>query len=145
MKPRDIGTRAETAVVRYLRDHGWPHAERRALRGNQDAGDITGTPGVCWSVKAGAYAANPSDRQIGEWLDELDKQRLNAGAGWGVLVTRRQRVGDPGRWWAWIDARLIVEAWGGARWDGDPMWLRGHLWQAVEILRRAGYGSEVQP
>src|SRR5690606_4660297 len=53
VKPRDTGTRAETAVVRYRRDHGWPHAERRALRGNQDAGDITGTPGVCWSVKAG--------------------------------------------------------------------------------------------
>ncbi|MGV2383642.1 MAG UNVERIFIED_CONTAM: hypothetical protein LOD86_00020 [Thermobifida fusca] len=145
MKPRDIGTRAETAVVRYLRDHGWPHAERRALRGNHDAGDITGTPGVCWSVKAGQYARDPSDLLIRQWTDELLKQRQNAGADHAVLITRRWRVADPQRWWAWIDTRLIVEASGGARWDGDPMWLRGHLWQAVEILRRAGYGSEVQP
>lgn len=29
MRPRDIGTRTETAVVRYLRANGWPNAERR--------------------------------------------------------------------------------------------------------------------
>lgn len=28
---KDRGTRWETAVVRWLRDHGFPHAERRAL------------------------------------------------------------------------------------------------------------------
>src|SRR5690606_27104000 len=51
-RSKDIGTRAETAVVRYLRANGFEHAERRALRGRQDAGDITGTPGICWEVKA---------------------------------------------------------------------------------------------
>ena len=52
-KPKQIGTRAETAVARYLAANGFPHAERRTLRGREDAGDITGTPGVCWEVKGG--------------------------------------------------------------------------------------------
>lgn len=33
-RPRDIGTRAETAVVAWLQAHGWPGAERRALHGS---------------------------------------------------------------------------------------------------------------
>lgn len=46
-RPKAIGTAAETAVVRYLAAHGFPAAERRALHGATDLGDITGTPGLC--------------------------------------------------------------------------------------------------
>ena len=35
-RSKDIGTRAETAVVRYLAAHGFPAAERRALHGATD-------------------------------------------------------------------------------------------------------------
>lgn len=147
-RPKDIGTATETAVVRYLRDHGWPHAERRALRGTEDAGDITGTPGVCWSVKGGAYAHDPSDRQVAEWLAELDKQRIHAGAGWGVLVTRRWRAGDPERWWAWLSCDAVILIGGGPAVPRraladvtDPV--RMHLVTAVRLLRVAGYGTAV--
>jgi len=37
------GTRFETAVVNYLREW-FPTCERRALRGNQDGGDIANLP-----------------------------------------------------------------------------------------------------
>ena len=46
-RPKAIGTAAETAVVRYLAAHGFPAAERRALHGATDLGDITGTPRSC--------------------------------------------------------------------------------------------------
>ena len=36
------GTGFEVAVVDYLKAHGFPHAERRAQRGVNDAGDISG-------------------------------------------------------------------------------------------------------
>ena len=52
-RPKAIGTAAETAVVRYLAAHGFPNAERRALHGATDLGDITGTPSLCWEVKGG--------------------------------------------------------------------------------------------
>ncbi|NAE18288.1 hypothetical protein, partial [Enterococcus hirae] len=66
-RPRDIGTAAETATVRYLRTAGFPHAERRALRGTHDCGDITGTPGLAWEVKGGQAAKGASDGQVAQW------------------------------------------------------------------------------
>ena len=39
-RSKDIGTRAEAAVVRYLCANGWANAERRALRGSADWGDV---------------------------------------------------------------------------------------------------------
>ena len=60
-RPRDIGTHTESAAVRYLRTAGFPHAERRSLRGTLDAGDITGCIGTAWSVKGGMMACGASD------------------------------------------------------------------------------------
>jgi len=50
-KAKAKGTSAETAVVKYLIDNGFPYAERRALNGALDLGDITGTPALAWEVK----------------------------------------------------------------------------------------------
>jgi hypothetical protein len=141
-RSKQVGTATETAVVRYLRDNGWPGAERRALRGHLDAGDLTGTPGLCWSVKGGDYARYPSDGQITEWLNELDRQRKHAGADHGILVTRRYRVGDPGRWWAWARTSTVATLTGGT-WPADDSWMVTHLEQAARIIRVAGYGNDV--
>ena len=51
-RSRDKGTSWETQVVRFLQEHGWPLAERRARRGTRDAGDVAGVAGVCIEVKA---------------------------------------------------------------------------------------------
>lgn len=102
MRPRDVGTRAETAVVRWLKVNGFPDAERRALRGQYDAGDVTGIGPLCIQIKAGDAAQDPSDATVRKWLEETDVQRCNAGAALGVLVLRRRGHADPGRWWAWV-------------------------------------------
>ena len=107
MRPRDIGTRTETAVVRWLTAHGWPNAERRALHGNTDLGDITGTPGLIWEVKGGEAAKDASDRQIDAWLDETETERRNAAAAYGFLVCQRRGKGDPGQWWAWMATDVL--------------------------------------
>lgn len=91
---RDKGTRAETAVVRWLNAHHWPHAERRALRGDRDAGDVTGIPGVVVEVKAARRL------DLAEWLDELDVEVANAHATTGLVVARRRGRTDPGHWYA---------------------------------------------
>jgi len=54
-RPRDIGTAAETAVVRVLREY-FPEADRSPLRGHHDQGDIRGTGDFIWEVKAGNTA-----------------------------------------------------------------------------------------
>lgn len=101
-RPKAIGTAAETAVVRYLQANGFPHAERRAMRGTLDCGDITGTPGICWEVKGGEAARSASDGLIDQWLDETERERVNARADVGVLVVQRRGIGpaNAGSWWA---------------------------------------------
>lgn len=145
-RPKDIGTAAETAVVRYLRGAGWPHAERRALRGTQDAGDITGTPGICWEVKGGAAAKSASDNQIAEWMRQAEKERAAAAANHGILVVQRAGYG-PARaesWWACLDIQDVAELTsGGMPFEADSFTVRMSLFDACALLRHAGYGSEV--
>ena len=81
------GTAFETLVVRYLRDNGFPYAERAPLSGNKDRGDITGTPGLVWACK------NAKTHRLGEWLDETYVELQNAGADHGILVVKRPRFG----------------------------------------------------
>lgn len=147
-KPKQIGTAAETAVVRYLQASGFPHAERRALRGQLDAGDIAGTPGVCWEVKGGAAAKDASDAQVADWLIETATETANSESDTGVLVLQRRGVGpkNAGRWWAvlpgWTFVGLGMDETSHTR---TPALLdfpvRLLLADAVQLLRAAGYGN----
>jgi Holliday junction resolvase len=51
-KSKDKGTKAETEVVKLMRECGWLDIERRALQGGLDRGDIAGMKGVIFEVKA---------------------------------------------------------------------------------------------
>lgn len=82
------GTAFETAVTRLAREFGFPNAERRALAGNLDKGDILLCPGVI--VECKAYATF-SDAQVMLWLGETERERQNAGADHGFLVVKRAR------------------------------------------------------
>ena len=91
MRSKDIGTRAETAVVRLARDLGFREAERLPLAGAADKGDIRliRDPLVILEVKAGKAAQNASWSQIQAWLRETQIERNNA---WKDL-TLRQKIG----------------------------------------------------
>lgn len=143
-RSKDIGTRAETAVVRYLRGAGWPHAERRALTGARDLGDVTGTPGIVWEVKV--YRRPAGDTQIAAWMTETETERLNAGADIGVLVVRRAGFGDQraGSWWAYLSAGALagLATEGGFVPYGQLAFpVRMLLRDAVALLHLAGYGT----
>lgn len=112
---RQKGTAAESAVVTYLQANGWPFAERRALAGALDKGDVTGTPGICWEVKAGARLDIPG------WLRETAAEQANSNSRFGLLVVKPKGVGV-----------TRVAEW----WTVQP------LWQAGLMLNAAGYGDE---
>lgn len=152
--PRKIGTDAEVGVVAYLRDNGFPNAERRALRGVHDAGDITGTPGVAWEIKGGDQARTAGDLLIIAWLEQTEIERVSAGAEIGVLVVQRAGFGNPraGKWWAIVPALTLARLYDDLR----PSTLiptderlvqypitpaRLLLGDLVGILRSAGYGD----
>lgn len=84
-KSKGIGTRAETKVVRYLEEHGIK-AERRALHGSQDLGDIL-VPDhkFILEVKAGKQTQQYGRKLKEEWLRQTHTESENAGL-MGFLV-----------------------------------------------------------
>lgn len=143
-RPKDIGTQGETAVVRYLRANGFPYAERRALAGANDLGDVTGTPGVCWEVKAGRVAEASADGCLATWQAQLDTEQRNTRSDIGVLVLKRKAVGtaNAGRWWAYVRAEQIATLLNGHTVSSEHRaWVRLTLADAVALLRQAGYGT----
>lgn len=90
------GTAAETAVVSYLRDHGFPWAERRALAGELDRGDIAGIPSAVIEVKNGAR------ERLAAWVDEAELERVNDHATVAAVWHKRRGTTNPGRWFVTI-------------------------------------------
>ena len=81
------GTNFETTVVKFLRTAGFPYAERRALHGNLDKGDVTGCGPLVFECKAAKRF------ELTAWLQETEQERINANADFGVLVVKRQGFG----------------------------------------------------
>jgi len=100
---RGKGTAFETLIVRYLQSKGWIHAERRALHGNLDKGDITGTGPLVWECK------NHKTLDLSGWLRETEQERQNANATHGILVVKRRSYGEPGDQYAVMRLSAMVE------------------------------------
>lgn len=85
------GTRAETAVVKYLAAHGI-EAHRKALSGAKDEGDIE-LPGLtmCLEVKTGKQTANYNRSQLKEWLRQAEEEAKNAQQECLLVIVRYQR------------------------------------------------------
>lgn len=101
-KSKSVGTKAESAVVRAAQTRGFFGAERRALRGRSDVGDVLLCPGVVVQVKGGDMARKASDALVSKWLEQTEQQRINAGAEHAFLVVQRAGVGprNAHRWHA---------------------------------------------
>ena len=97
------GTAAETAVVDYLRRRGWPFAERRALSGRLDKGDVAGVAGVCLEVKSCKTI------DLAGWLKEAETEQANAGAHVGAVVAKKRGTTDPGQWYAVLSFRQLCD------------------------------------
>jgi len=83
------GTGWESAVVAYLKENGVAHAERRALNGSTDRGDVAGIPGVvieCKNEKAVSLAA---------YADETERERVNDGARHAAAWIKRRGKASP--------------------------------------------------
>jgi hypothetical protein len=141
---KNKGTAAETAVVRWARDNGYPGADRQPLRGNRDAGDIDLCPGIVLEVKnhAGGAVGQPKPGLLHTWMAQAELERLNAGALFCPLVVKRGGTSDPGRWFAYLKARDVAALMGAPLdvVDPDAAWCTS-LGSLVQLLRHVGYGT----
>lgn len=73
------GTRWESACVAALIEHGAIHAERRAMSGAADRGDIAGVPGVVFECKSEARS------RLAAYIDEAEAERINDKSNVGLV------------------------------------------------------------
>jgi hypothetical protein len=97
------GTAWESAIVQFLRENGAPHAERRALCGNKDRGDIAGIPGVAIEAKSAARL------ELAGWVDEAEQERCNDGADVGLVWIKRRGRTSPGAGFVILTGDQLVQ------------------------------------
>lgn len=84
---RRKGTTFETAVVNHLKEQGLAAAERRALSGKNDRGDIAGVPD--WTLECKAEKAI----SLAGYVDEAAIEARNAGTRWYAAIVKRRGKG----------------------------------------------------
>lgn len=128
-RSKQRGTTAEREVVKYLQNW-WPAAERRALSGNKDKGDVAGIPGVVVEVKAA------QTQLLTKWQKETAAEQANADAARCMLVVKRPYKAVP-VWDAYLPiGQLPVELrYYPAAGKGHMEWVRMDLFMAVALLR----------
>lgn len=123
-KRKSRGTSWETAVARYANENGFPYAERRALAGNLDKGDLTLCPGIIVECKDWA---DYCDSDVTKWWEETRKEKANANASIALLVVKRA-YRPTGMAWCWMTGE-----WG--------FWSAYRLEDALSMLRDMGWGD----
>ncbi len=105
------GTQAETAIVNTLIAAGAPHAERRALQGALDKGDIAGLPGICIESK------NVAQMALAQWMKETVAEGINAHADIAVCWHKKRGSTNPLDWYVTMTGAQFI----------DVLRLTGHL------------------
>lgn len=124
-KSKARGTFTETAGTRYALKHGFPNAERIALHGSKDIGDVRLDVSVFMEVKGGHAAEQASEGQVLRWMQEVDVEKRNGNWAVGFLLTKRAGKGpqNAGAWWThW--------------WLSDLAALRGYDSELLAEIRR---------
>ncbi len=146
-RPKDIGTAAETAIVRTAHQQGFPHARRLALAGANDWGDIELNPHVIIEAKAGHTAETASDTLITTWLHQTTTETRNhPTATIGFLVTKRKGHGpnNAKNWWAHFTHQTWANLIGYTLpTNANPnATIHTTLDSALALLRAKGYGAD---
>ena len=102
-KEKQKGTAAESAVVKFLQENGFIYAERRALHGTVDKGDITGCGPIVFEVK------DHKTITLSAWLKELHDEMVNAKANTGAVIAKRRGTMDVGQWYAVMPVEGLVK------------------------------------
>lgn len=142
-KQRDIGTKFESACVKFLcKRLDDDRIERRALHGSYDLGDIRGlfAHGYQGIAECKSYKKwGPAD--LAEWKEQTIAERGNSDADFALLVVHRKGVGEKrfGENHCYMQVRDLVKVMGGefrclAGESAMEMWVQVTLEQACQMI-----------
>jgi hypothetical protein len=139
-KPKKKGTEAETAVVNWAKKHEFYAADRLALHGRDDVGDVLVAHGVMVQVKDGyTERREPTDYQIDTWLKETEKQRKNGNHTVALLVHKRFGKSSPDEWRWYVDkynAMILLGSYPGLDHAHWPQYIQLQGYTIPALLRK---------
>lgn len=105
------GSSFEREIVTYLRENGFPFAERGVAGATDDIGDIIGTPGLVWECK------NQKAMSLAGWVDELLVEIGNQLTRYknggprilGAVIHKRRGKSSAGEYYATMPLHLYVD------------------------------------
>jgi len=93
---KSMGTSYETAVVTWLKGHGWGWAHRRTLKGNADEGDVSLSERIPFTIEAKTQRGASTRSTLGAWIKELESEVEASGDDAGALIIKRRGTTDVG-------------------------------------------------
>lgn len=108
-KTKAMGTSHETAIQRWLRSNGWPYAERRALKGAHDEGDLRLSERIPFVIEAKSAKSTTDRASLGTFVKELKVEVENASADAGAVVFKKRGTTDVGEYYAILPVYMLNE------------------------------------
>ena len=84
-KPKQMGTEHESKIKAWLREHGWPYADRRTQNGAADLGDLVLSERIPFIIEA-KTAKKPGRPIFNDMLLQIER-----GAADGILAWHPDR------------------------------------------------------
>jgi hypothetical protein len=93
-----MGTKHESDIVRWLKDHGWRWAHRRTQKGSADEGDVCLSERIPFTIEAKNSKRSTDRAAIGTWIRELEAEVAAVGDEAGAVIHKRRGTTDVGEY-----------------------------------------------
>jgi hypothetical protein len=104
---KQLGTQLESAIVGWLKQHGWPFAHRRTQKGSPDEGDVCLSERIPFTIEAKNSRRTTERAAIGTWLRELETEVTNVGDEAGAVIHKRRGTTDVGEYVAIMPVKYL--------------------------------------
>lgn len=104
---KSLGTGHETAIVRWLKEHGWPWAHRRTQKGSADEGDVCLSERIPFTIEAKTARKTTDRMAVGTWVRELEAEVTAVGDVAGAVIFKRRGTTDVGEYIAIMPVKYL--------------------------------------
>ena len=102
-----LGTHHETTVKMWLREHGWPYADRKAKNGSLDLGDLRLSERIPFVIEAKSSRSTTEKAALSTFIKELEAEVVNDHAAAGAVVIKKRGTTDVGEYYALMPVKYL--------------------------------------
>lgn len=104
---KSMGTTHETAIVKWLKENGWPWARRRTMKGARDEGDVCLSERIPFTIEAKNQRGASERSTLVAWVKELEAEVEAVGDMAGAVIVKRRGTTDVGEYLAVMPVKYL--------------------------------------